>query len=199
MKDHYSFIASWYSDLAKFVFGTTLKDSKLMFAGELQGKKILFIGGGDGSDYRDIQHDIQGEYWELSASMLDQARGNLVNSGLIFHLGNFISDRKFDLVCLPFVLDTLPDEELESLLFSLKRNLKPGGKVFLSDFFQPVNFRQKVLHWSMISFFRFATGHRRKDIPAYELAFERAGFILSQEKKLLKGWVRAQLWEPEKN
>lgn len=197
MKDHYSLIASRYSDLAKFVFGTTLKESKLMFACDFPGKKLLFIGGGDGSDYMEIQEEIQGEFWELSQSMLDEARKNLQKSGLSFHLGNFDSDEKFDLICLPFVLDTLPDEELESLLFSLKKNLNSDGKVFLSDFFQPVSFRQKVLHWSMIQFFRLLTGHRRKDIPDYDLAFGKAGFILSKEKKLLKGWVKAQIWESQ--
>lgn len=166
-----------------------------MFAHQLGGKKILFIGGGDGSDYQEIQQEISGEFWELSEAMLEKARKNLFRSGLDFHLGNFSSSQKFDLICLPFVLDTMPDEELESFLFSLKKNLNSGGKVFLSDFFEPVSFRQKVLHQLMISFFRLTTEHRRKDIPDYEGAFEKAGFWISQEEKLMKGWVKAQLWE----
>lgn len=195
MKDHYSLLAPWYSSMAKLVFGESLKDSKLMFASDFSGNKLLFIGGGDGSDYLEIQEEIQGEYWELSKSMLDQARKNLGKSGLSFNLGNFDSDEKFDIICLPFVLDTMPDEELESLILSLKKNLNSDGKIFLSDFFKPISFRQKLIHQLMISFFRLATGHRRNDIPDYELVFGKAGFILSQEKKLLKGWVRAQLWE----
>jgi len=194
VKDPYSFIAPWYSSLAKFVFGTKLKDAKLMFARDFSGKKLLFIGGGDGSDYEEIQEEMKGEFWELSVSMLDKAKKNLEKSELIFHLGNFKSDQKFDLICLPFVLDTMPDEELESFLDSFKKNLKPDGKAFMSDFFEPVSFRQKALHQLMISFFRLTTGHRRGDVPDYKLAFGKAGFLLSQEKKLLKGWVRAQLW-----
>jgi ubiquinone/menaquinone biosynthesis C-methylase UbiE len=162
---------------------------------DLSPKKVLFIGGGDGSDYLEKQNEIQGEFWELSDSMLNRARKNLEKSGLSFHLGNFRSNQQFDLICLPFVLDTLPDQELDSFLFSFKKNLKPGGQVFLSDFFEPITFLQKILHQLMMSFFRFATGHRRKDVPDYESAFGKAGFKLSQEKKLLKGWVKTQLWE----
>lgn len=193
--DAYRLIAPLYSRLSRFVFGDRLKESKTIFLRDLPAKKILIIGGGDGSDYEEMQKEIQGEFWELSFSMLDQARENLKKSGLSFHLGNFKSDQKFDVICLPFVLDTMPDEEMESFLDSFKKNLKPDGQVFISDFFEPVSFRQKLLHQLMISFFRFATGHRRKDVPDYELAFESAGFKLSQEKKLLKGWVRAQLWK----
>ena len=193
--DAYRWISPFYSRLSRLVFGNRLRDSKIIFLRDLAAKRILIIGGGDGSDYEEMQNEIGGEFWERSVSMLDQAKENLENSGLSFHLGNFKSNQKFDLICLPFVLDTMPDEELESFLFSFKKNLNPNGQVFMSDFFEPVSFRQKLLHHLMIRFFRFATGHRRKDIPDYELAFEKAGFKLSQEKKLLKGWVRAQLWE----
>lgn len=193
--DAYRWIAPFYSRLSRLVFGDRLKESKTIFLKDLPAKRILIIGGGDGSDYEEMQKDLQGEFWELSVSMLDQAKENLENSDLSFHLGNFKSNQKFDLICLPFVLDTMPDEELESFLFSFKKNLNPDGQVFMSDFFEPVSFRQKLLHQLMISFFRFSTGHRRNDIPDYELVFEKAGFKLSQEEKLMKGWVRAQLWE----
>lgn len=193
--DAYRWIAPFYSRLSRFVFDDRLRESKTIFLKDLLEKKILIIGGGDGSDYEEIQEELKGEFWELSDSMLSRARKNLENSELIFHLGNFKSNQKFDLICLPFVLDTMPDEELESFLFSFKKNLNPDAKVFMNDFFEPVSFRQKALHQLMIRFFGFATGHRRKDVPDYELAFGKAGFKLSQEKKLLKGWVRAQLWE----
>ena len=192
--DAYSWIAPFYSLLSRLVFGDRLKESKTIFLRDLFAKKILVIGGGDGSDFKEIQEEIRGEFWELSVSMLDLARENLDKSGLSFHLGKFNSEQKFDLICLPFVLDTMPDEELESFLFSFKKNLNSNGEVFISDFFEPVSFRQKLLHQFMISFFRLSTGHRRNDIPDYELAFEKAGFKLSQEKKLMKGWVRAQIW-----
>lgn len=192
--DAYRWIAPFYSRLSRFVFGDRLMESKTIFLRDLPSKKILIIGGGNGLDYGEIQEEMKGEFWELSVSMLDKAKKNLEKSELSFHLGNFKSDQKFDLICLPFVLDTMPDGELESFLFSFKKNLKPDGQVFMSDFFEPVSFKQKVLYQLMISFFRLATGHRRKDVPDYELGFGKAGFKLSQEKKLLKGWVRAQLW-----
>ena len=193
--DAYHWVAPFYSRLSSLVFGDRLRESKTIFLRDLPAKGILIIGGGDGSDYEEFQDDMSGQFWELSISMLDQAKKNLEKSELSFHLGNFKSDQKFDLICLPFVLDTLPDEELENFLFSFKKNLKPDGQVFLSDFFEPITFMQKILHQLMISFFRLATGHRRKDVPDYKSAFGKSGFKLSQEKKLLRGWVKAQLWE----
>lgn len=193
--DAYRWIAPFYFRLSRLVFGDRLRESKTIFLSDLSAKRILIIGGGDGLDYEEIQEDMSGEFWELSVSMLGQAKKNLWNSRLSFYLGNFRSNQQFDLICLPFVLDTMPAEELESFLVSFKKNLKPDGQVFLSDFFEPVSFRQKILHQLMISFFRLVTRHRRKDVPNYESVFGKAGLKLSQEKKLLKGWVRAQLWE----
>lgn len=192
--DAYRWISPFYSRLSRLAFGNRLRDSKTIFLRELTAKRILIIGGGDGSDYVKMQNEIGGEFWELSVSMLDQAKKILENSGLSFHLGFFNSGEKFDLICLPFVLDTMPDKELETFLFSFKKNLNSNGRVFMSDFFEPVSFRQKLLHPLMICFFRFVTGHRRKDIPDYKGAFEKAGFKLLQEEKFLKGWVKAQIW-----
>lgn len=197
VKDRYSFIAPVYSLLAKLVFGSDLKKSKLAFISKLRTKKLLIVGGGDGLDYRDFDSDLNGEYWELSPAMLLKAKDCLKGSQLTFHLGQFNPDpqRKFDEVWLHFVLDTMPDAELEAFLLKVKNVLKVNGLINLCDFFPPQTYKQQILHGLMITFFRITTGHPRKDVPDYPKVLKKLGF--QQEKKLSwrRGWIRAQLWK----
>ncbi len=165
------------------------------FLEKLKEKKVLIIGGGDGVSYRKLSKELNGEFWEISASMLTRAKQNLQKSGLEFHLGHFQSDQKFDLISLPFVLDTMRDAEILNLLKSLRGKLTQSGRLVLSDFFQPQTKGQTLLHWGMLSFFRLFAGHERKNIPDYESLLMKAGFQRVREKKWRGGWIRAQIWE----
>lgn len=196
MKDDYSFIAPFYYQLAKLVFGNQLTEAKTCFSSSLEGKKILIIGGGVGLDYQPFQTQLTGEYWELSKSMLSKAKVNLKKSQLEFHLGyyEFQDGNQFDEVWLHFVLDTMTDEELDIFLDEIKKCITPTGQLYLADFFEPKTKFQQVLHKAMIQFFRWVTSHRRKNIPDYEKFFIEKGWKKTSEKGFLKGWVKAQIW-----
>jgi SAM-dependent methyltransferase len=196
MKDDYSFIAPFYNQLVRLVFGNQLTEAKTCFSSSLEGKKILIIGGGVGLDYSSFQSQLRGEYWELSRSMLSKAKDNLKNSQLEFHLGyyEFQVGDQFDEVWLHFVLDTMTDGELDIFLDEIKKSITPAGQLYLADFFEPQTKFQQVLHKTMIQFFRWVTSHRRKNIPDYEKIFIEKGWKKSSEKDFLKGWVKAQIW-----
>ena len=178
MKDNYSFIAPFYSLLVRVVFGTSLKKVKIVFAQDLDQKRILIIGGGDGLDYQELAGQICGEYWELSDSMLRKAKKNLSGSKLEFQFGHFEAESEslFDEVWLHFVLDTFTDLELEKFLAELKGILKPGARLYLADFFDPVSLDQRFIQFSMMCFFRVFTQHPRVDLPQYEKFLAQAGF-----------------------
>lgn len=196
MKDSYGLIAPYYNQLAKLVFGKSLQSAKLHFATQIERKNILIIGGGDGIDYKKIQSSLHGQYWELSESMLNLARVHLSASDLDFQLGSFQPTKNllFDEVWLHFVLDTFNDSEIHDLLLNLRKVIKPEGKIYLADFFSPQNLSQKILHRSMISFFRMIAQHKRKNIPDYEMLFKEGKWMKLEEKVFLKGWVKAQIW-----
>lgn len=196
MKDRYSFIAPFYSFLAKLIFGNDLKELKTQFVANLEQKKILIIGGGDGLDYWDFQADLSGEYWEISEAMLGKAKKNLAQSKLTFHLGDFKSkpEYQFDEIWLHFVLDTFPDVELEQFLLEINKSLRSTSKIYFVDFFNPMTLIQRMTHATMFGFFRFFTQHQRTDVPDYEGAFRKAGFQKLAERKQRKGWISAQLW-----
>jgi hypothetical protein len=201
VKDRYSFIAPFYSSLARLVFGSSFKEVKTNFAGYLALKRILIIGGGDGLDYQGFSQQVQGEFWELSEAMLRKAKKNLSESKLEFHLGQFEVDSgtKFDEVWLHFVLDTFTDLGLEKFLFELKSALNSESKVYLADFFEPESRIQRVIQSIMIRFFRVLTAHPRTDIPKYDKFLKQAGFKKVKELKKRKGWIRAQLWQVQIN
>ncbi|WP_425636330.1 class I SAM-dependent methyltransferase [Algoriphagus yeomjeoni] len=196
MKDNYSFLTPFYNPLTKLIFGEQLMLAKRCFVSNLTGKKILIIGGGDGLDYQVLQENLSGEYWEISQSMLNRAKVNLGKSDLSFHLDFFQAKegKVFDEVWLHFVLDTMLDKEIESLLGEIRKSLKPEGKIYLADFFAPKNNRHRFIHQAMISFFRLVTKHKRANLPDYEQLLQSNDWEKTIDKEFLKGWVKAQIW-----
>lgn len=195
MTDAYGFLAPFYQVLSQGVFGSKILEANRVFVLQDSEKMQVFIGGGDGFAYRKFRTQLCGDYWEMSAAMLRKAQKNLEDSGLNFRLGAYYPHEKADRVYLPFVLDTLTDEEILALLEQIKTGLKPDGKVVLSDFFPAISLRQKFFMQVMLVFFRVVTNHARKDLPDYPAFFEKSGFDLVEEKVWEKGWIRAQVYQ----
>lgn len=195
MKDQYRLVAGIYRPLARLVFGKSLSLANAHFLRQYLYGKTLIVGGGDGYDYREFGNELSGEYWELSESMLKKAKENLQSSKLSFHLGEFPKAEPFDLVLLPFVLDTLTDDQIPTFLRLVDQNLKPGGVVILSDFFKTDSVRQSFITALMITFFRLIAGHSRNNLPDHSSWLSAQGWILKEEKVWKNGWIRAQVWE----
>lgn len=196
MSDAYGFLAPIYQPISRLVFGSDLIYANQAFLAGNSGKKLLIIGGGDGVAYRDFGKNLQGEFWDLSPGMIQLAERNLEGSGLITQGGTWKGTGKFDRVYLPFVLDTMPDDEIDLLIRQLKTCLLEHGEVVISDFFKPVDFQQRMIQQAMIVFFKIIAGHRRKNLPDIIALLKMDGFELIQEKCWRKGWIRAQIWRP---
>ncbi|MEP0714286.1 MAG: class I SAM-dependent methyltransferase, partial [Algoriphagus sp.] len=191
MKDHYSLLAPYYNRLSNLAFGDQLMWSKTCFLENLGAKKTLIIGGGAGLDYLPFQKNLTGEYWEISYAMLSQAKRNLSESKLTFHLGLFQAEKGeiFDEVWLPFVLDTMRDEEIISLLREIRQSVKPEARIYLADFFEPKQKYQRLLTWGMIAVFKLLTQHKRANIPDYEEILRSENWTKTSEKEFMNGWV----------
>ncbi|NVK50834.1 MAG: class I SAM-dependent methyltransferase [Cyclobacteriaceae bacterium] len=195
MEDKYRWVAPIYRRFSELVFGKQLALANRYFlTSEIEGN-ILIIGGGDGLDYQDLASRWKGEYWELSKWMLEAARKNMKESQFTFHLGAFSSNKTFDWVILPFVLDTMSDQDIQVLFTQLKKQLNPGAQLILSDFFPPKNTFQKLVSYLMIRVFRVITQHPRHDFPDYGKWLEENGFKLIDEKKWKAGWIQSQVWK----
>lgn len=196
MSDSYGFLAPFYQPISRLVFGRDLIYANQAFLEGIAGKKLLIIGGGDGVAYRDFRGNLEGEFWELSPRMTQLARKNLKGSGLKIQTEAWLGKGKFDRIYLPFLLDTMTDDEITLLLSKIRFALLPQGEVVVSDFFEPVGSIQKVIQQAMIGFFRVTTHHQRKDLPDLNSLIKKEGFELEQEKIWRKGWIGAQLWHP---
>ncbi|MBN7809435.1 class I SAM-dependent methyltransferase [Algoriphagus sp. H41] len=194
MSDDYGFLAPLYQPISRLVFGKDLIAANSFFADLAQDRHSLIIGGGDGVAYRDWDVRFSGEYWDTSSSMCARASKNLSKSRICLHCGPWPGRGEFELVFLPFVLDTLPDREIETLVPQIAAALQPGGRVVLSDFFAPATFSQKLLQQCMLASFRLLARHRRKDLPAYGSFFNPELWEKEQEVTWRRGWIRTQVY-----
>lgn len=191
MLDAYGCLSRFYQPLSKVVFGGDLVEANQAFIAENLGKKIHIIGGGDGTSYQVFGEKLEGVFWEKSPAMIRLAQRNLKGSGLEFRLGEFapLESEEVEVVILPFVLDTLRDEEIRTLLQQIKKTMSPNSLLIVSDFFPAKTFGQGVLEKVMLWFFRWAAKHPRKDIPFLPLFLEKEGFRLVDRRTWRKGWI----------
>lgn len=195
MSDNYGFLAPFYQLLSRAVFGKKILEANRTFISDNLSKKLIIIGGGDGVAYQKYEKQLDGFYFEKSDKMLQLAQKNLRNSRLKFVHSEFRGQEKGDCFFLPFLLDSLTDKEISALLELIKNSLSPGGKVMVSDFFEPNTRIQKILLQTMLWFFQLLTGHQRKDLPDYPSFFQKSGFKRVKEKTWDRGWIRAQVYE----
>lgn len=195
MSDNYGFLAPFYQMLSQAVFGKKILVANRAFLAVNLGRKLILIGGGDGKAYREYGNHLEGFYFEKSAKMMQLARKNLKKSRLQFIHGEFSGKEKGDCFYLPFLLDSLTDEEISTILKSIKESLSQDGKVIMSDFFEPKTRKQKILLQGMLWFFQLFTGHPRKTLPDYPALFRKAGFRMVDEKIWEDGWIRAQMYQ----
>lgn len=197
MSDAYGCLSRFYQPLSKVVFDGDLIEANQAFIAENLGKKIHIIGGGDGTSYRVFGEKLEGVFWEKSPAMIRLAKRNLQSSRLEFRLGEFapLEPEEVEVVILPFILDTLRDEEIRTLLGQIKNAMSPNGILIVSDFFPAKAFGQRVLEKVMLWFFRWAAKHPRKDIPFLPLFLEKEGFRLVERRTWRKGWIFSAVYK----
>lgn len=199
MSDDYGLLASSYQLISRLVFGNDLLEANRSFWNIEESCRVLIIGGGDGTAYRGISPLIRGEFWDLSPKMARLAAKNLASTSISVRTGSWPGEGEFDRIFLPFVLDTMTDSDIGTLLSQIKTALKPGGAVVVSDFFAPVYFSQRILQQLMISTFRIVVRHRRRDLPDFDRVFDPQIWKLGEEIVWRKGWIRARLYRLKGN
>ncbi|OOG69343.1 class I SAM-dependent methyltransferase [Algoriphagus sp. A40] len=195
MSDAYGFLAPIYQPLSRLVFGPDLLNANRAFLDLSMGKKSLILGGGDGLAYRDWDRNFIGEYWDTSPAMAKIATRNLRKSGIEVNCGSWSGKGKFDVVFLPFILDSIPDAEISELILQIYKSLNPGDLVVLSDFFPPATFIQKALQQLMITGFQLVARHQRSDLPGLASFFDPKIWRLVTQKTWRKGWIQARVYE----
>ncbi|HSF52393.1 MAG TPA: hypothetical protein VLA71_01505 [Algoriphagus sp.] len=199
MSDAYGFLAPIYQPLSRVVFGGDLVEANQTFNDLARDKKCLIIGGGDAVAYRDWNADFAGEYWDSSLKMAELAKVNLSKTKVNVNCGKWPGQGEFDVVLLPFVLDTIPEKKIEKFILLVSSCLTLEGKVIISDFFPPQTILQYLIQQLMIIGFRIFAGHPRRDLPDIRKVMDQVGLKFSKEKIWRKGWIRAQVYEKSIN
>lgn len=194
MKDSYRWLAPIYSSLSRLVFGRVREEAIQWAMNQKLEGKILILGGGDGLVLSPYLNECEGEYWEISPSMLHLAKHHLKQSKLSFHLGKYEGMWKPDVILLPFVLDTFPDWELEQFARQIKSVLPEEGEIRLIDFFPPVSSKHRLTLRAMIQFHRIFTAHRRKDLPDYDRYLTQNGLVCIAQKTWMNGFIQAKIY-----
>lgn len=202
-------LARAYRWLEWFSFGPILWRCRCAFLGWMKDSRAaLVIGDGDG---RFTAHLLKSNPYILiqaidsSKAMLDQlfrtAAANIgrVHAKVADARGSIRFTERFDLIVTHFFLDCLTTCEVESLARGLHRRLEPGARWVISEFAVPENFYGRFFAGPLVSALYFAfgllTGLQVRRLPRYRDALMGAGFVLTQQRKWLKGLLVSEIWE----
>ena len=159
MKNNFNIVAPFYDALARLVFGYRLELAQQYFLEEVKpNTQVLIVGGGSGKILEWLPKDLnlKVDYVELSDGMLNRAMKREQH-------GNHISFKRkdvfevndsYNIIITNFFLDCFPEEKLIEVITHLNARLKEKGAWLVTDFSLPANSRQRILLWTMHTFFR---------------------------------------------
>jgi demethylmenaquinone methyltransferase/2-methoxy-6-polyprenyl-1,4-benzoquinol methylase len=191
-RHNYDRLSRWYD----FISGSSERPARMRGLQMLDvqtGERVLEIGCGTGESLPvlDDRVGIAGKAFamDLSAGMLDIAKGKLQKSGLSSvtciqgdGLRLPLADKSFDAVFMSFTLELLPEEEIPVILGECRRVLCDGGRLGIVSLLQKdvPNWMERLYVWA----------HRRypraidcRPIPVQEMV-GNSGFVLSQFQEM---------------
>ncbi|MBD8488433.1 class I SAM-dependent methyltransferase [Echinicola sp. CAU 1574] len=201
-KNLYDKVVFFYDQLAVLVLGKGYRESKLAFLDHINnGDKVLIVGGGTGSNLSYIRSMVGGNgeicFVEASEKMIEKAKKNTkaVGQGNIefIHQSDFqdLPLKKFDVIITQYLLDILPEKELDNLFGELQKRLAQSAKWIFTDFFNRSD--RRWIQFVMIQFFRIITKNPRNDLPNYKFFFDKYGWYISDSKNYKGDWIRSWL------
>jgi ubiquinone/menaquinone biosynthesis C-methylase UbiE len=193
MPMNYGRVARSYQFLSRMVFGNALLNAQRKALSNLSFPcNILMIGGGDGEILKHLS-DFEGvlDFVEISSEMVlvAQSKTNFPVSWHVQDIFNFKTDRKYDVIFMPFLLDNFTTKQCSELITHLKPMLKSGGQVIVVDFTEKPNLWQKVLLFSMYTFFGLIAQVEANKIPDIERTMAIHKLQKTLETKSFRGFI----------
>jgi SAM-dependent methyltransferase len=203
-------LARVYRWLEWFTFGPILWKCRCAYLAEMKHRRsALVIGDGDGRFTVKLLEEnphIAVDAVDASDSMLRRLMQNAGNNAgrVHSHLADarqlHFAARKFDLVATHFFLDCLTTADVESLAMRLREALTSDATWVVSEFAVPDNRYGRFIARPIVTALYFAfgclTGLTIRELPRHHEALQRAGFILTNERKWLSGLLVSELWKP---
>ena len=150
-------VASTYDLLVWLVFGNRLEQAYSYYLSEISmDSHVLIVGGGTGKILKRLEPGIFVDYVDNSGQMLARSVRYAGDSTSLIHADYLMHDpaRQYDYIIFPFFLDLFASSNLERIIEHAKGQLKPEGKLIVTDFQPTRKWRHKLLIRAMHLFFR---------------------------------------------
>jgi ubiquinone/menaquinone biosynthesis C-methylase UbiE len=191
-------VAGVYDFLKGLIFGKQLHKASTYFLSRIpSNSQILIVGGGTGQLLTGFESSHQITYVELSEAMISRAKKVKSKAAVNFHQADILewkSDREFDFVITPFILDCFQEEQLNLIYPKLKSILNSEGKWIQTDFY-PKNSIQKLLIKIMYSFFSASTGLETKKLANFDKLFNKYKFICTGKAYFYHSMVESKIYQ----
>ncbi|NME71654.1 class I SAM-dependent methyltransferase [Flammeovirga aprica] len=193
-KDQFDYIAKFYDFIAAIVFGKAIQEIQLKHLERIKRKsRILIIGGGSGKILSEIdQLGLASEivYIEKSPKMIALAKKNKINSPIKFINASYEDAKEyghFDVIITNFFVDLLNEKQFQAFIPFIYSLLSENGKWIVTDFRIherfPLRSLHKLIHLSMISFFRITVNLQNTKLFNYHTLIHESRFFQAESKK----------------
>ncbi|UCS94191.1 class I SAM-dependent methyltransferase [Echinicola marina] len=198
----YDRVVFFYDRLAALVLGRDYIESKQAFLDQVSaGDKVLYIGGGTGTNLSEILSKLGSNgkvfFVDASQNMISKAANNvpqIFRDRVVFLKQNDFRElpkHRFDVILTQFLLDLLPDSEIEVLFKEIDLRSDHETNWIFTDFIDHP--KRKIMQYLMILFFRLLTKNPRKDLPDYFIYFNKYGWEVSSKRGFKGDWIQAWL------
>lgn len=202
-------LARVYRLLEWFTFGPLLSQCRCAYLVEMKNRRAaLVLGDGDGRFTAQLlkqNPNIAVEAVDASDAMLRRLMQRAgLNAGRVHaHLADarqlHLAPRELDLVATHFFLDCLTTVEVESLAMRLRETMTSNAVWVVSEFAIPDNWYGRLIARPIVTAlyvaFGFLSGLTVRELPGHREALQRAGFVLTRQRKRVWGLLVSELWE----
>lgn len=203
-------IAPFYGPLENLLAGKCMHHTRSwLLEGSHQPEKVLMVGEGPGRFlelFRRRFPQTEVTVVDGSARMLDIARRRLKDPrGVTFvhsRIEEWEASQAFDLVVTNFLLDCLPQSEMEATVEKISKWASPQAEWWIAEFNMPdrgaAKWRSRVILRLLYTMFGLVAGVRARQLHPPDDVLRRMGFHRAARKtwswNLLKGerWNRIQ-------
>lgn len=193
-KDQFDYIAKFYDFLAALVFGKAIQEIQLKHIEKIKkNSRILIIGGGSGKILKKIDSLNLGSeiiYLEKSPKMIALAKKTPINTPIQFINDSYETADQygtFDVIITNFFVDLLNEKQFQKFIPFVFSLLNKEGKWIVTDFRIherfPLRSIHKIIHLSMISFFKITVNLQNTKLFNYHTLIHESRYFQAERKK----------------